>query len=341
MHLGWPLTVACIILKGLGPVCTHVQAVEVLPEDHCTLMQVKHHVNARARREFIACNETIPVKGSSKPMPAVGFGTCCRNTSTGQPIIDSTKIWLASGGRLIDTAQSYNNHQDIAVAIRESGVPREEIWVTDKVRPVDLDNPLNVITADDVIQIVDQSLKELELDYVDLMLLHWPNDFPPNSNVGLWQGLLNAKKAGKVLNVGVSNYNQADIEELVNATGEAPAVNQIEFQPWSDQSAKDLVNWLQGQGIAVTAYNVLGGAVGNAQGQALDAIAEKYQITNAQVSVRWALEKGVAPLVGATSQEHIQEDLNCSVPDLSAEDISFLENAEKPPTWKTWNHPHY
>lgn len=318
-----------MILVSILVVSSHIahaaQGVEVLPDDHCALMQLHQKVRSRYDEPFIACEEVVPVTGSQKPMPAVGFGTCCRESAIGPPLIQSTKIYLASGGRLIDTAESYANQPDLAVAIRESGIPREEIWITSKVKVRDKHN------FSDVIKSVDDSLKDLEVDYVDLMLLHGPRE--PRTE--FFSALLEAKAAGKIRNAGVSNFNQEQIEELVNITGEAPAVNQIEFHPWSTEWTKDFVKWMQGQGIAVTAYDVLGaGALHQAQNDAVAALANKYHVTNSQVLIRWALDRGVAPLFGATSKEHIQEDLNCSgVQRLSAEDTLYLESSERPDNW--------
>lgn len=310
---------------------SHSADIALASEDQCSFMQLPHRLDAvvrEPREAFEACAEVVPVKGSPKPMPAVGFGTCCREGAHGSAIIESAKIYLASGGRLIDTAHRYSNHRELGFAIRTSGLPREDIWVTDKV------NPEKVRTRNDVVKAVDEALSELGLDYVDLMLLHWPDGAAPN--VELWEGMLMVRRSGRALNVGVSNYDQAQIEELKNATGEAPAVNQIEYHPWVDQETKDLVKWLKEQEIAITAYNVLGN-VAKAQADAITAVAMKYKTTNAQVMIRWVLDHGAAPLAGATSRPHIRSDLNCSVPPhLSEADSYFLENSPKPSNWQVW-----
>mmetsp|Transcript_82213 Transcript_82213/g.150427 ORF Transcript_82213/g.150427 Transcript_82213/m.150427 type:complete len:341 (-) Transcript_82213:195-1217(-) len=324
---------ATMIFGSVWLLTTHAllpaHGAEVFPEDHCALMQLYHNVRSRTFEPFKACDEVVPVTGSQKPMPAVGFGTCCRDAAIGPPLIESTKIYLASGGRLIDTAESYGNQPDLAVAIQESGIPREDIWITSKVKVREKHN------FSDVIKSVDDSLKDLDVDYIDLMLLHGPAE--PRTE--FFSALLAAKAAGKIRNAGVSNFNQTQLEELVNVTGEAPAVNQIEFHPWVTEWTKDLVKWMHERGIAVTAYDVLGsGSMSTAQSDAVAALAAKYHVTDAQVLIRWALDKGVAPLFGATSQEHIQEDLNCSgLQHLSAEDTVYLESSERPDTWTEFN----
>mmetsp|Transcript_40963 Transcript_40963/g.72031 ORF Transcript_40963/g.72031 Transcript_40963/m.72031 type:complete len:345 (-) Transcript_40963:28-1062(-) len=329
MGLSRRLTVVAVLLGNSWSfsillIISSTDAVEEPAGDDCSLMQVQHHrTKAGARELFQACSKVVPVTGSQRPMPALGFGTCCRDGASGQPLIDSTKIWLSSGGRLVDTAEAYENQPDIAVAIRDSGVPREEIWITSKV------NTHDKRSRSDVVASIDRSLQELGVDYIDLMLLHDPLGAGPPAE--LFRGLLEAKKSGRIRNAGVSNYNQTLVEELVSATGEAPAVNQIEFHPWSAQWTKNFVKWMQGRGIAVTAYSVLGGKKVQAQDDAVAALADKYKVTNAQVLVQWALDKGVAPLVGASSQEHIWEDLNCSgLQHLSEVDALYLEISERP-----------
>ena len=114
---------------------------------------------------------SIQLRGSpTKRMPAIGFGTCCRKSALGPPLIKSTKSYLAQGGRMIDTAQLYQNHKDLRVAIEESGVPREEIWVLSKLntRP-DKDAIHNRADAD---RAIDNTLSELGLQYIDALLIH-------------------------------------------------------------------------------------------------------------------------------------------------------------------------
>lgn len=281
----------------------------------------------------VACKKTMPLKGSNKEMPAIGFGTCCRPSAHGSPLIKSTEIYLGNGGRLIDTAQKYNNHKDLAIAIRDSGIPREELWVTSKVDTQETSVRLDVVKA------VNESLRELDLEYLDSMLLHGGTSWgAAGDNVELWRGLIAAKKDGMVKNIGVSNYNQAELEELEKETGEAPAVIQIEYNPWASNETTELVNWCKKHGVMVMAYNVLGGSSGSAKGKAIAAIANKYGSTNAQVLIRWILDQGIVALVGATSKEHILQDLNCSAPQhLSAADSEFLQSSAEPADWFHWD----
>ena len=273
------------------------------------------------------------IKGSSKPMPAVGYGTCCRESAQGQPLITSTKAYLAAGGRLIDTAQGYGNHLDIGEAIRQSAVPRDDLWVTSKVRV----RACN--TAADVVRAVNKSLEQLGLEYLDLMLLHGGDGWGigPERDEALWRGLIETQQSGKVRSIGVSNHNREEIDRLISSTGVTPAVNQLEFHPWVPAETRDLVRWCQGKGIAVTAYGSLGGSQNKARGEAAAKIAEKYGKTSAQVLLRWALDQGVAVIPGASSEEHIREDLDLTGFALTSEDAKLLESVEAPTNFTRWH----
>lgn len=277
--------------------------------------------------------QPLAIRGSTKLMPAVGYGTCCRATSRGPPLIESTLAYLANGGRLIDTAQLYTNHRDLAVAIRESGIPRDQLWVTSKLQV----KALNAET--DVIKAVDVCLEELNLDYVDLMLLHggdgWGIGYARDES--LWRGLISAKRAGKVRSIGVSNHNRQEIERLAASTGELPAVNQLEFHPWVPPETKELVRWCQGKGIAVTAYGSLGGSANKAEGDVAAQLAKKYGVSSAQVLLRWAVDQGVAVIPGATTEAHIREDLELLGFQLDARDAKLLEAASAPEDFTRWH----
>lgn len=280
----------------------------------------------------------IPIEGSAKPMPAIGFGTCCRKDVTGPPIVQAAKAYLANGGRLIDTAQLYENHKDLAVAIKESGVPRSDLWVTSKV--LVCGSPKYCAqSSEQVVRAVDKSKRELGLEYIDLMLLHGAEGWGvgPQQDVDLWKGLIEAKRSGLVTNIGVSNHNRAEIERLVAATGVKPAVNQIEFHPWVPSETMELARWCKGQGIAVTAYGSLGGAGNKAQGDSVDKIARKHGVSKAQVLLRWALNKGVAVIPGSNNEKHIKENLMLTDIVLDENDAAALENAEKPDFFRRWH----
>jgi diketogulonate reductase-like aldo/keto reductase len=258
---------------------------------------------------------SLPVKGASKEIPLRGFGTCCRRSASGPSLVASIKGYLAMGGRHIDTAVFYGNQKDVGAAIRESAVPRDELWVTSKILTgfggVKKDHTGHAVneakTAEDVQQQVDMTLKELGVDYVDLMLLHRPSDDGDEGNAKLWQALIGAQKAGKVRNIGVSQHDIRGIKSLETRTGVLPSVNQIEYHPWVP-GQRELVKWCQERNIVVTAFNTIKGAARHKD--AVSKIAAMHGASNAQVLIQWALDQNVVVIPGATSEDHIRENFH-------------------------------
>jgi len=300
---------------------------------------------------FKTCRKTIPVPGSARPMPAIGYIACCKPWNMyGKTVTNGAKDYLEHGGRLLDTAQYYMNEKEIGSAVRDTNIPREEIWVTTKI---------NTLVAPKTgarewaVRSVDESLKKLGLDYVDVMYLHWGpaaskyhmiNKFGPvaglltavtlDENVELWKGLIDAKKAGKVLNIGVCMHTQSEIENLKKATGEAPAVAMFWHNPFMPSVTNDYVSWLRGEGIAVSMYGALnfmygiGWGPSNTQKHAVNDVAN---MTWAQVVIRWALDQNMAIITDMHESEHIREDLDCSSGNLTSSDLERLEKAT--PKW--------
>lgn len=267
-------------------------------------------------------------------MPALGYGTCCRESASGNAILESTKLYLASGGRLIDTAQLYGNHREIGLAIRESKVPRDQIWVTSKV------NPEDSRTEEQALAAVDKSLQELGLSYLDLMLIHGAGGWglTDDWDLAIWKGLISAQRAGKVRSIGVSNHNRQEIEALRAKTGVLPALNQLEYHPWVPPETKELVSWCLSQGIAVTAYGSLGGAGAKVRDEAVvTKMAKRLGVSKAKVLLRWALDQGVAVIPGATSEEHIKDNLNLMDFHLTPRDKEELESSERDASFRRWH----
>lgn len=259
----------------------------------------------------------------------IGFGTCCRASATGQDLEKSLLTYFALGGKLVDTAQTYGNHKNIANAIRVSGIPREELWVTTKI------NTLGLTSAGDVFASVRSSLQELDLKYIDLVLLHTAAH-NATLRTAQWKGLVSARLAGLVGQIGVSNWNKEHIKELVLGGMEKPAVNQLEYHPWSPPVYYELVQWCQNEGIMVTAYGSLGGEGSKDEGVVAHQLAASHGVTAAQLLLRWAVSQGVAVIPGATSEQHIAENMKTPSFSLSVKEFQALRNSPMPQGWRCW-----
>jgi len=273
--------------------------------------------------------EAIPLR-SGLQMPALGFGTCCRPSAHGPAVIESTIRYLKAGGRLVDTAMAYGNHKEIGSAIASSGVPRENIWLTSKIAPNTVKSRNATIAACDAI------LSDLGVRYLDLLLIHSPK-LKQEKTTELWLGLIELKRTGKVKAIGVSNFNWLEILALQKATGELPEVNQLQFHPWTPRQWKAVVTKQQESGVSTTAYTSLGGSrfrsAGSNWGEVLKAAAAKYNATEAQVLLRWALQQGVAVIPGSSSEAHICENLRVPFFTLGSADKLAIENSPPPPSW--------
>lgn len=248
-------------------------------------------------------------------MPLLGFGTCCRASSTGPALKKSTDIYLAHGGKLIDTAIMYGNHKDLGeelkAAFQKGVITRQDLWVTSKIAPD------HASTEEEALQRLDESLRDLQLDYVDLFLIHAPSEH----STAVWKGLLKGKAQGKAKSIGVSNFNPAQIQALEREGLERPSVNQIEFHPWVEADVFANVAWCQSNGVAITAYGSLGSSYHKGLTNAkVQQVAQKYGKTPAQILLAWALAQGVAVVPGATSEQHILDDLGAGTVKLSSED---------------------
>lgn len=277
--------------------------------------------------------DTIRLR-SGLEMPAVGYGTCCRPSAKGEAIFKSTKIFLKNGGRLIDTAMAYRNHEEIGKAIAKSGIPRSEIWITSKIAPNKAKN------YDECLIDVDNILEELETPYLDLLLIHAPK-LGKERTTQLWKCLIEARHVGKVKSIGVSNFNRGEIEDIAEATnGEMPEANEIQQHPWSSQEWRDLARWQKKQGIATIAYTSLGGSrFHRAEGDGaawpgkVTRVAKAHGVTEAQVLLKWALQHDMAVIPGSGSKEHILENLMVPSFQLSEEEILDIESADAPRDW--------
>jgi diketogulonate reductase-like aldo/keto reductase len=226
-------------------------------------------------------------------MPRLGLGVY--QTGPGRETRTAVLAALELGYRLVDTAAVYGNERDVGAALRESGVPREQVFVTTKLWNSDHGYQRTL-------RAFDSSLRALGLDVLDLYLLHWP---VPNVRLQSWLALERLLLEGRARAIGVSNFTIPHLSELLDAGDVAPAVNQIELHPFLPQI--ELVAFCHGRGVQVEAYSPL------ARGErmdhpALQRIARGHRKSPAQVMIRWSLQRGLVTIPKSARRERIAEN---------------------------------
>lgn len=254
---------------------------------------------------------------SGYEMPINGIGTY---SLLGDTCYDAITTALKTGVRLIDTAYMYRNEEEVGRAIRDSGVPREEIFVITKLYPNQFSQPEEAI---------EQALKKLNIGYIDMMLLHHPG----HDDVKAYKAVEKAVAAGKVRSIGLSNWYVEELEELLPQVSIMPALVQNEIHPYYQEN--DVIPFIQQQGIVVQGWYPLGGR-GHTQSLLNDPvitkIAQAHGKSAAQVILRWNLQKGVVVIPGSSNPAHIKENTELYDFELTAEEmaqINALDRNEK------------
>ena len=248
-------------------------------------------------------------------MPTLGFGVfqVPDLIEAEQAVVEA----LETGYRLIDTAAAYQNEEAVGKAIKNSSVNRDNIFVTSKLWVSDF----NYRRAKAVI---DNSLQKLDLDYIDLYLLHQPY----GDTMGAWRALEEAQKEGKIRAIGVSNFYADQIKDLKLTMPVKPAVNQIEVNPWYQQDRE--VKFNQGEDIRVEAWAPFAeGKHGIFTNKVITQIGEKYGKSNGQVILRWLLQRGITVIPKSVHQKRMAENIDVFDFKLSDEDMVKITNLDK------------
>ena len=266
-------------------------------------------------------NECYELNNGVK-IPKLGLGTWLIDNDK---VVDVVKDALEVGYRHIDTAQAYENEEGVGKAIRESGIPREEIFVTSKIAAEEK-------TYDDAYQSIVESLKKLGLDYLDLMIIHSPEPWAEfrgekryfEENKEVWRALETAYKEGKVKAIGVSNFLKDDLENILSSCEIKPMVNQILTH--ISNTKTELIDFCKEQGILVEAYSPIahGAALKN---ETLINMAEKYHVSVAQLCIRYVLQLGLVALPKASTKEHIVDNSKMDFK-ISEDDMNTLKNMD-------------
>lgn len=251
-------------------------------------------------------------------IPRIGFGTW--QIPDGAPAYDATRAALDAGYRHVDTARAYGNEASVARALRDSGISRDEVFVTTKL-------PAEIKDHDQALASFEATMSDLQLDAVDLYLVHapWPwNEMGKDCRVGniaVWKALEEIHASGRARSIGVSNFSVPDLESLRSATDVTPHVNQIRWFVGNTQD--ETTAYCRENGILVEGYSPLatGGLVDD---EAIAEIAAHYDRTVAQVCIRYLLEKDVLPLPKSTTPSRIVENADVDF-EISAADLETLD----------------
>ena len=248
-------------------------------------------------------------------IPELGFGVFMipSDGSTYEAVLKALK----AGYRHIDTAAAYFNEEEAGRAVRDSGIPREEIFVTSKLW-------LQDYGYENAKKGIETSLKKLGLDYMDLYLLHQPYF----DTVGAWKALVEAQKEGKIKSIGVSNMTPKIFKEFISKVDIMPSINQVECNPYFQQ--KESRDVLKSYGVRLEAWYPFGH--GNKElmnDKVLVSIAEKYNKSVPQVILRWHIQEGIVALPKSLNEEHIKANLNVFDFNLSDDDMAQIRTIDK------------
>jgi 2,5-diketo-D-gluconate reductase A len=231
---------------------------------------------------------------------------------SGKATVDAVRWALELGYRHVDTAQAYGNEESVGQALRESGVPRDEVYVTTKFFP----------GSKDPVAELEHSLKRLGVDQVDLYLVHWPKGGPMRA----WPGMEKALQRGLTKSIGVSNFSAADLDAVSRSAFSAPVVNQVQFS--AIEYRRGLLEAADKLGIVTEAYSPLGTGrhLGDTQ---VAAIAERVGRTPAQVLIRWCVQHGLPVIPKSTRRERIAENAAIFDFTLSEADMAALDALDR------------
>lgn len=250
-------------------------------------------------------------------VPQFGLGTF---RLTGDTVIESVKTALEVGYRAVDTAQIYGNEAEVAQAIELSGINRQDLFLTTKIWTENY-------SVEKLIPSLKESLHKLKTDAVNLTLIHWPAPSTGVNITELMQNLLEAKQQGLTEHIGISNFNIELTQQAIESIGlENIATNQIELSPYLQNH--QLVDFLQAQNIDVTSYMTLAyGKVLN--DPVLMHIAQQHQVSTAQISLAWALQRGFAVIPSSTKREHLMSNLKAQEIQLSTEEMMAITQLDR------------
>ncbi len=252
-----------------------------------------------------------------RTLPAIGFGTYPLKESEGVSALVSA---LEVGYRLLDTAVNYENETEVGEALRQSGLPRDQVQVTSKL-------PGRHHAYDDAVASVHGSLERLGLDYIDLHLIHWPNP-SVDRYVEAWQALVDLQKEGLVKSIGVSNFTEIHLTRIIDASGVTPSVNQVELHPRFPQEEMRRVH--ERLGIRTEAWSPMGKRNAPLEEPAVTRAAERLGVTPGQVILRWHVQLGSLPIPKSSSPGRQRQNLDVFGFELTDDEVAAISGLADP-----------
>jgi diketogulonate reductase-like aldo/keto reductase len=249
-------------------------------------------------------DKRLKVLADGNAIPVLGLGVW--QVPNGPATVNAVRWALELGYRHIDTAQAYGNEESVGRALKQSGVPREDVFITTKFYP----------GSEDPVVEAEGSLNRLGVDYVDLYIIHWPQGGP----IWAWPGMERAKKLGYARSIGVSNFDVRELEQVMAVAGVPPVVDQVQFSPF--EYRRKLLEVAEKRGVALEAYSPLGTGRHLADPN-VKRIASRLGRTPAQVLIRWCLQRGLIVIPKSTHRERIAE--NAGVFDFTLSDEVMAE----------------
>ena len=263
----------------------------------------------------MSSSKSVPLitLNNGQKIPQLGFGVyCIPPQETEKYVLEALKI----GYRHIDTAHMYGNEKEVGSAIKKSGIKREEIFITSKLWITEYGEGVTLPA-------INKMLKRLGLDYIDLVLLH----FPLKDYIGAYKDLEKAYEEGKVKSIGISNFENQKLEELCDKAKIEPAINQIEFHPYFQQN--DLKNRMDKYNTKLEAWAPLGHALTNIfKEEIITKLSEKYKKTPAQIILRWDIQRGIITIPKSQNLDRIKENFQIFDFELTEDEIKEINSLD-------------